>query len=222
VREHENEPVRGLPEILPSGETILWQGAPSWQGLALRALHVRGIAIYFALLFAWIAGSTISEGTPVPKALTGLLSVLPVAVLALGVLTGFAWLVHRTTVYTVTNRRVVLRFGTALPMTMNVPFSVIDTAGLKVYGDGTGDIPLKLDQATKRQSLVVLWPHVRPWRTVKPEPMLRAVPDARRVAQILASALAASAAARGVPASVSNLKPAPRPAPDSVAAPVAA
>ncbi|MEM9764435.1 MAG: PH domain-containing protein, partial [Pseudomonadota bacterium] len=25
-----SEPVRGLPALLPKGERILWQGAPSW------------------------------------------------------------------------------------------------------------------------------------------------------------------------------------------------
>ena len=43
----------GLPERLPEGETLLWQGRPSWRQLALRAFHVREIAIYFALLLAW-------------------------------------------------------------------------------------------------------------------------------------------------------------------------
>ena len=40
---------------------------------------------------------------------------------------------------------------------------------------------------------LLLWPHARPWRLSKPEPMLRAVPDAARVAAILARALAAAA-----------------------------
>ena len=25
------EPVRGLPQVLPEGERLLWQGAPRWQ-----------------------------------------------------------------------------------------------------------------------------------------------------------------------------------------------
>ena len=40
--------------------------------------------------------------------------------------------------------------------------------------------------------MVVLWPHVRPWRTVEPEPMLRCVPDARLAADVLTTALRAA------------------------------
>jgi hypothetical protein len=207
VREHENEPVRGLPEDLPEGERILWQGTPRWGALAIRALHIRAVAIYFALLFAWIAGSQLSAGVSLSTALAsgGRLMLVALAVLALLAL--FAYFIQRATVYTITNRRVVLRFGVALPMTMNIPFSAIHAAGLKLYGDGTGDIPLTLG-GTGRQSLIVLWPHVRPWRTVRPEPMLRCVPGARQVAATLAAALSAHAGQRSKPFAVAQPVPA--------------
>ena len=37
VPEHEFEPVHGLPEKLPAGEKILWQGSPDWKTLANEA-----------------------------------------------------------------------------------------------------------------------------------------------------------------------------------------
>ena len=43
-------PNRGLPGPLPQGETQLWHGSPSWQGLALRAFRVRTVALYFAVM----------------------------------------------------------------------------------------------------------------------------------------------------------------------------
>jgi hypothetical protein len=33
-----------------------------------------------------------------------------------------------------------------------------------------------------------LWPHARPWRLAKPEPMMRCVPDAKQVAALLTGA----------------------------------
>ena len=48
--EHEFEAAPGLPERLPAGERILWQGAPDWRALALHAFHVRKLAIYFAAM----------------------------------------------------------------------------------------------------------------------------------------------------------------------------
>ncbi|MBT5209757.1 MAG: PH domain-containing protein, partial [Halieaceae bacterium] len=50
VREYEYEPINGLPENLPEGESIVWQGAPRWTALANRVFQVRTLALYFAAL----------------------------------------------------------------------------------------------------------------------------------------------------------------------------
>jgi len=192
VREHGTEPVRGLPEPLPPGERLLWQGVPWGRALARRALHVRTAALYFGALLTWGAASAIAGGaTAAAAARSGLLPAL-LALCALGLLALYAWLTARTTVYTITSSRVVIRFGIALPVTVNLPFAIVAAAGLRTYADGTGDIPLTL-AVPARLAWPVLWPHVRPWRLTRPEPMLRAVPEAARVAQILGRALAAAA-----------------------------
>ncbi len=205
MNEHEIEPIRGLPERLPQGERILWQGAPDWKALALRALHVRTVLIYFALLFAWSVWAATAEGTGIGEALLIAARLVPVALAAAGILTLYAYLAHRTTVYTITNRRVVMRFGVALPLTVNIPFAIVGAAALKEYGDKTGDIPLTLT-GTDRVSYFALWPNVRTWWTARPQPMLRAVPQAATVAAILADALAAAK-----PGRVEITEPAPEP-----------
>ena len=47
------EPVPGLPETLPQGEQMLWQGSPQWWSLALRAFRLREVGVYFGFLMAW-------------------------------------------------------------------------------------------------------------------------------------------------------------------------
>ena len=185
VTEYEYEPVPGLPERLPSGEEILWQGSPRWDVLARRAFHVRKVAGYFLLLVGWTIAWDIQAGSdPVASAFWLVLA----AALAIGLLTLLARAMARSTLYTITNRRVVMRFGVAIPMTINLPYAKIVGAALRDYGDGTGDIPLTLAPRT-RTSYLVLWPHVRPWRFSPAQPMLRAIPEAQRVARILATAL---------------------------------
>ena len=196
MNEHEAEPIEGLPELLPQGERILWQGAPQWKALALRGLHVRTVLVYFALLFVWSVGMSLWDGATFGASLWIALRLVPVAIAAAAILSLYAWLAYRTTVYTITNRRVVMRFGVALPMTLNVPFAEMGNAALKVYRDGTGDIPLTLT-GPERISYVALWPHVRPWRAAKPEPMLRSVPEAEQVAKTLGQALAEASRERG-------------------------
>jgi hypothetical protein len=200
VIDHEYEPIEGLPEVLPQRERILWRGAPAWWSLAIRALHVRLVLVYFALLMAWSIIADLSAGVALIDAMLTASKLIPVALAAAGILALYAWLAHRGTLYTITNRRVVMRYGVALPITINLPFAIVENAALKVHGDGTGDIPLRLNQQ-ERVSYFLLWPNVRSWRAAKPEPMLRSVPDAEAVAQILGNALAAAAKERGVPES---------------------
>ena len=187
-------PPRGLPEQLPPGERLLWQGGPGWRMLARRAFHVRGIAIYFGVLLAWSAASSLAGGTPAGEAALFTAMMAPVALVPIVLLTLYAWLVGRSTTYTLTNRRVVIRLGLALPMTINLPFSQVEAASMRLNGDGTGDVCLRL-HASNRLAYLVLWPHARPWRMARSEPMLRAVPDAERVGELLAEALADSLAA---------------------------
>lgn len=191
MNEHDSEPVPGLPEELPSGERILWQGAPTWRGLARRVFHVRKLAAYCAILMSWRLVADLSDGVMLADAAVSVLWLLPLLPAALGLPALLAWLYSRTTLYTITNRRVVIRYGVALPMSLNIPFKIIASAALRQHADGTGDIPVALS-GPGRIAYLHLWPHARPWRLARTEPMLRCVPDAARVAEILGKALAST------------------------------
>lgn len=183
---------RGLPGRLPEGETILWSGAPNWRVLARTALHARKLAIYFALIAAYCTISRAAAGAgPVETAKTCLEAVgigaIPVALALL-----YAWGVSRVAVYTITNRRVALHIGLALPVTLNVPFARIVSADVKAAADGSGDLSLAL-AGRDRFAYFILWPHARPWHFSRAQPALRGLAHVGEPAQILARALAASA-----------------------------
>jgi hypothetical protein len=179
--EYDHEPIRGLPGDLPEGERILWQGAPDWRVFARNALYTRWIAGYFAVLALAAAGT---------GSLFGLAATIASGAIGVGLLTIFARLVAKTTVYTLTNRRVVLRIGVALNKCINLPLAQIGSADLRPQANGHGDIALSLIGA-HRLGYAMLWPHARPLRFGKPEPMLRAIPEAEKVAGMLARASAA-------------------------------
>ncbi len=190
MNEHDFEPVRGLPGDLPPGEVIVWQGAPDWRVFARGALFTRWIAAYFAALVALaVAGGSV----------TAALLTAGAGLAGLGLLALFALLVARTTVYTLTNKRVVLRVGIALDKCINLPLAVIGSADLRPLGGGFGEIALA-PTVPHRLGYAVLWPHVRPWRLRRPEPMLRAVPDAAALAALLAEQVAAVRAIELAPA----------------------
>lgn len=178
----------GLPGPLPEGETILWQGSPRPAAFARRVLHLRALLVYFAAMTLVIAGSAWSGGRTPGSVATGILGIVAAGTLLVALVYGFALLVGRTTRYTITNRRVVMRIGVALPITLNVPFAIVASAGLSVAPDGSGDLPLALS-GRGRIAYLHLWPHARPWHLSRPQPMLRCVPEAAQVAAILARAL---------------------------------
>ena len=185
--EHEFEPEYGLPEPLPATERVLWQGSPNWPALARRAFHVRTLTIYFVLILMIRASVVVAGGGSVADALHAIAMIAPLAAAAVATAIGMAWLSARTTAYTITDKRVVMRVGIVLNLTFNLPHGRIATAGLRDTGNGTGDIPLTL-VGTDQIAYLHLWPHARPWRIAKAEPMLRCVPQAATVARLLANA----------------------------------
>ncbi|QLC24771.1 PH domain-containing protein [Parasphingopyxis algicola] len=181
MSEYDHEPIRGLPGYLPEGEEIIWQGAPDWLVFARTAFRTRLVGVYFVFLAALGIASG-SVGGAVATAVAGLF--------AIGLLMLLAWLVARTTVYTITNRRVVLRIGVALNKCINLPLQLIESADLSQRGGGHGDIALTL-KGPHRLGYAMLWPHARPWKFADARPMLRALPDVEAVAAKLARASAA-------------------------------
>ncbi len=191
---NEFEPVPGFPESLPEGEKILWQGKPAWFSLALTAFRLKEIAIYFGLLFAWrLISRVMEDGQVLPAAIAAAWVVAPLAAGAFAILALIAWANARSTLYSITNRRVVLRYGVALPTVINIPFRIIASAAMNKRSNGVGDIPLQITEGGGL-GYIVLWPHARPGHYSRPQPMLRSLPDVEAVSGVLAKALQAHAA----------------------------
>jgi hypothetical protein len=193
-RRFKGRPVGGLPARLPEGETLLWQGAPEWKSLARHAFRIRIASAYFAGLVALRVGASLLAGDPVNLALgTGVNGAI-LGTVAVAMFCAIAWLIARTTTYSITSKRLVITYGAALPKSVNLPFTRLESADIKVNADGTGDILLRLPPEV-RLSYLLLWPHVHSGKNGRAEPVLRAIPAPREAAQILATAIGAPALA---------------------------
>ena len=175
MSEYDHEPTRGLPGELPGDEHIIWQGAPVWKNMAMSALHIRLAFVYFLM----IVTTALFRGD-----WSTAMAVSAFGAVTIGMFVLFAWGVARTTVYTLTNKRVVLRIGVALNKCINLPLSELESANLKQLPDGSGNIVLTL-KGLPRLGYLMLWPHARSLRIVRPQPMMRAIPEAQRVSALL-------------------------------------
>jgi hypothetical protein len=187
--EHEYEAAPGLPEKLPASESILWQGAPNPVSLGIHVFHVRALGGYFLAML--LLQALYLTGEPGGLTIRPMLISLTAACLALGLLGMVAWFTARGTLYTVTNRRVVMRIGIVLTITLNLPFRALASAAVRNYRDGTGDIVVDI-VGDDRIGWAHLWPHARPWVLRKPQPSLRCLRDVQQVASVLQSAWSAA------------------------------
>ncbi len=161
-------------------ERVLWKGQPSLPILARSAFHTRKVGLYFVGLIA----VSLFFGNVNSAIVCAVLGVAGVAVLQ-----GLAWLSARSTVYILTDTRLIMRIGMAIETRINVPLKHIGAAHLKDRGNGHGDIAMELN-GERLLGYLLLWPHARPFQFGRPQPMLRAVPEAAKVAEILAEACA--------------------------------
>jgi Bacterial PH domain len=187
--EHEFEPELGLPERLPKGERILWQGSPDTKAILLKVFHIKILGIYFGLLLAYRFVTGFNDGEPIIVILFSAAIILALSSLGLGLIALIGYLIASTAVYTITNKRVVMRIGIVLNMTFNFPLKRIESADCGLTKDGTGDIYLKLGKGDKI-AIFHLWPHARPGYLATPQPTLRGIQNCAEVAQILVDAWA--------------------------------
>ncbi|MBV9811548.1 MAG: PH domain-containing protein [Acetobacteraceae bacterium] len=175
----------GLPRALPADEPILWQGKPSWTSLLVRLAHIRILAFYFIGIMLISSVTAVLAGVPRPVALDGVLRVFGTGVFVVLLAAIFAWLTHYTTLYTVTSRHLVMRFGIAIQATLILPLHAVEHMAIRPYDDGSGDVSLAVKPTGTRLTFLKLWPHLREWRVFRPQPMLRSVPNAEDVGALL-------------------------------------
>lgn len=194
--EHEDLP--GIPGKMPEGERLLWQGSPRWWALGRRTLFIVPITAYFLVLTCWEGIAAYQAQGQWRAGLHAAGVELLVGSLAIGVLCLLAWASARASVYSITNRRVVIRHGIALPMGLNLPLPQIESVAISHHADGTGELALTLP-TTVRLSYGVNWPHVRSWQIRRPQPTLRAIQNVDQVAALLLQALASAGGAPAAP-----------------------
>ncbi len=181
------EKAPGLPAELPAGEEIVWRGSPDALGLAVHALHIRVVAVYFAALAALAAFRRILEGDGFAAAAGGAGATLLGGAAAVGILTFLAFAMSRSAIFTITTRRVIIRHGAAIKKFINLPFQQISNVSIARRGR-VGDIAIDLSEQGK-VPYYHLWPFARPMRINRPTPLLRSLREPETAAKALVDAM---------------------------------
>lgn len=173
----------GLPESLPKDEKILWQGSPVFASLVNKVFFLRLITIYFIFLLGFALYWDFQK-VGQSDALINFLANILLSGFSLAALTLLAYLTSSTAVYTLTNKRVVMRIGIVLTLTFNIPFNQILASDFKKHPDGSGDISFRIDPSTKI-AFIHLWPHCRFKSFAHPEPALKCIENVDDVAVLV-------------------------------------
>jgi len=180
---HEFEAVFGFPETLPATEKVLWQGRPCFLLVAKRIFYLPHLFCYFLVLSLLSAGLQ-SDLLTTKALMADFLLNMFLGTIAIVVLLSISYLVSSTTVYSITDKRLVMRIGIVLNLSLNIPFSQVQAAESKAYSDHSGDISIQLTPRNKI-AYVHLWPHCRPWFFSAPRPRISCVKDVETVASVL-------------------------------------
>ncbi|TVP73655.1 MAG: PH domain-containing protein [Gemmatimonadales bacterium] len=175
----------GVEEPLPPGETLLWSGQPELGATARHVFHLRALLVYWAVVAAAFLAWTAVEGASVGALAADLAWLAVVAGVGTAIVYGFAFMVRKTTLYAITDRRVVMKIGITLPAVLNLPYHTLGRVDLRSFPDGSGDVVLT-PATGDRVGWLFLWPHNRPWRVRDPQPALRGVANAEQVGRWIA------------------------------------
>jgi hypothetical protein len=148
-------------------------------------MYLKYIAFYLVALIAARTGYLVVAGEPVATWSGMLIWQMLASAFVMLLIVGLAAVYSRTTRYSLTNERLIIKTGAAITIHINLPLQQIIGADLREYSDDTGDITLQVSQADKLYWLL-MWPNVRSWWVRPLRPVLRGLKDAPTVAHLLA------------------------------------
>ena len=177
------EAPKNILDAIPDGESILWKGKPSLWGFSWNLFGLKWITFYLSILsvvsIARFFASDFHTAFYIdflPFFLSGIFGSI--------ILIGLAAIQAYSTVYIITENRVIIKTGAALSFLISMPFKKIKEVNLQKRGASIGTISFELF-SKKRVPYISCWPSVRPWKFKKTQPAFSCVGSVDEVATIL-------------------------------------
>ena len=177
------EAPKNILDAIPNGESILWKGRPSLWGFSWNLFGLKWITLYLSMLsIVSVARFFASDFYTafyvdfLPFFLSGIFASI--------ILIGLAATQTYSTVYIITENRVIIKTGAALSFLISMPFKKIKEVNLHKRGASIGTISFEL-LSEKRVPYISCWPSVRPWKFKRTQPAFSCIGSVDEVATIL-------------------------------------
>ena len=177
------EAPKNILDAIPNGESILWKGRPSLWGFSWNLFGLKWITLYLSILsIVSVARFFASDFYTafyvdfLPFFLSGIFASI--------ILICLAATQTYSTVYIITENRVIIKTGAALSFLISMPFKKIKEVNLQKRGASIGTISFEL-LSEKRVPYISCWPSVRPWKFKGTQPAFSCIGSVDEVATIL-------------------------------------
>ena len=196
---------KNILDAIPEGESILWKGKPSFWGFSWYFFGLKLLAFYLIILsVVFAARLTVTDFFTafvvdfLPFLLSGILTSF--------ILMALAKIQSQSSIYIITENRVIIKSGAALSFLISMPFKKIKAVNLQKRKGSLGTISFELNSG-KRVPYISCWPSVRPWRFKKTEPAFSCIENVDEVATILRKSVMAGRVSLQAPVINSEFKP---------------
>ena len=174
---------KNILDAIPEGESILWKGKPSFWGFSWYFFGLKLLAFYLIILsVVFAARLTVTDFFT--AFVVDFLPFLLSGILTSCILMALAKIQSQSSVYIITENRVIIKSGAALAFLISMPFKKIKAVNLQKRKGSLGTISFELNSG-KRVPYISCWPSVRPWRFKKTEPAFSCIENVDEVATIL-------------------------------------
>ena len=195
---------KNILDAIPEGESILWKGKPSFWGFSWYFFGLKLLAFYLIILsVVFAARLTVTDFFT--AFIVDFLPFLLSGILTSFILMALAKIQSQSSVYIITENRVIIKSGAALSFLISMPFKKIKAVNLQKRKGSLGTISFELNSG-KRVPYISCWPSVRPWRFKKTEPAFSCIENVDEVATILRKSVMAGRVSLQAPTINSEFK----------------
>ena len=195
---------KNILDAIPEGESILWKGKPSFWGFSWYFFGLKLLAFYLIILsVVFAARLTVTDFFT--AFIVDFLPFLLSGILTSFILMALAKIQSQSSVYIITENRVIIKSGAALSFLISMPFKKIKAVNLQKRKGSLGTISFELNSG-KRVPYISCWPSVRPWRFKKTEPAFSCIENVDDVATILRKSVMAGRVSLQAPTINSEFK----------------